>query len=102
VGAIDGGHGREEGGGGEEGVRVEIVRRRRGRDQPHDTRTECPGGGGDSGGGSGGDLEARGCVQATNKAREGGDDDLDEAAEALNLSDGEGRHAGGVGVAHPP
>jgi hypothetical protein len=46
VGVIDCGHGREKGGGGEEGVRVEIVGGRRGRDQPHDTRAERAGGGG--------------------------------------------------------
>jgi hypothetical protein len=99
---MDGGHGREKGGGGEEGVRVEIVGGWRRRDQPHKTRAERAGCGGSGRGGRGGELEARGGVQATKKAREGGVDVLDEAAEALNLNDGEGRHADGVGMAHPP
>jgi hypothetical protein len=39
-----------------------------------------------------------GGVQATNTAREGGN----EAADPINLEDREGRHADGVRVAHKP
>jgi hypothetical protein len=87
VDAIDGGHGREKGGGGEEGVRVRHARRTRGR------RRRRRGGG---------RWRAKACggVQATNQAHEGGVDVLGEAAKAPNLEGGEGRHAKGLGVAH--
>jgi hypothetical protein len=100
VDVVDSGHGREKGEWAR--ARVEIIGGRRGRSQLHDTRAERAGGGGGSSGGGDGALEAGGGVQWTNKAREDGVDVLDVAAEALNLNDGQGRHADGVGVAHPP
>jgi hypothetical protein len=102
AGVIDSGHGREKGEGGEENVRVEVVGGRRGRDQPTTGAQNAQEAEAVAAGGRGDELEARGGVQATNKAREGGVDVLDEAAEALNLNDGEGCPADGVRVTHPP